>query len=95
MSSLGHLGDFIMLSIHIFIMRMIMFLPIVLVLISGCVQEQPTGKFLVNQIDGETCVSSWSCSDWSDCVRVNSYSGLQSRTCTDSKGMPASERKAR
>jgi len=30
-----------------------------------------------------TCNPNWNCTEWSSCVRNDSYSGVQSRTCTD------------
>jgi hypothetical protein len=76
--------DFITLSVHNFIMRKLALVPIIIILVCGCVQDSPTGKFLQNQnYSSNDCVSSWNCTDWSECVRNDSYSGVQNRTCND------------
>jgi hypothetical protein len=64
-------------------MRNVLLLLVAVLLVSGCVQDQPTGQFLANQLNSQECISSWNCSDWSSCLRVDSSSGLQNRICTD------------
>jgi hypothetical protein len=64
-------------------MRRLLLLPIIVILVCGCVQS-PTGKFLQNQnYSSNDCVSSWNCTEWSECARNDSYSGVQIRTCVD------------
>jgi hypothetical protein len=63
-------------------MRKILLLTFVVLLVAGCVQEQPTGKFLAAQNSSLLCSSSWNCTEWSACVRNDSYTGVQSRSCT-------------
>ena len=53
------------------------------VFISGCVQEQPTGMFLSGQSFDSACVSEWNCTEWTECERVDTFSGVQNRTCVD------------
>jgi len=65
-------------------MRKILLLSVLLVaLVAGCTQE-PTGKFLANQITSKECVTNWTCSDWSSCMRTGPDSAIQNRTCIDS-----------
>jgi len=64
-------------------MKKILLLSIILVaIIAGCTQE-PTGKFLANQLNAGECLQDWKCTDWSDCIRSGADSGMQNRTCID------------
>jgi len=64
-------------------MRKILLLSMLLVVfVAGCTQA-PTGKFLVNQIASKECLTNWTCSDWSNCMRTGSDSAIQNRTCAD------------
>jgi hypothetical protein len=63
-------------------MRKILILPLIVLIVAGCVQ-QPTGKFLQSQNYSADCSSDWNCTEWSSCVRNDSYSGIQIRTCVD------------
>jgi uncharacterized lipoprotein YehR (DUF1307 family) len=65
-------------------MRKILLLSVLLVvIIAGCAQQEPTGSFLVNQKGIEECIQSWNCTDWSDCMRNGTDNGIQNRTCID------------
>jgi len=65
-------------------MRKILFLSILsIVVIAGCTQQGPTGKFLANQNLSIGCTADWNCTVWSDCFRTGSDIGLQNRTCLD------------
>jgi len=65
-------------------MRKILLLSMLLVVIvAGCTQQEPTGKFLINQKGIEECMQNWNCTDWSDCMRDGTDNGMQSRICID------------
>lgn len=69
---------------HNLSMRKILLLSVLLVaLVAGCTQE-PTGQFLANQVNLRECVTNWTCSNWSSCMRTGSDSAIQNRTCIDS-----------
>ena len=65
-------------------MKRALLLPFLILLVSGCVQDQPTGKFLVNHIASGECISSWNCTE-----RTSSFSGVQNRICTDDNSCQA------
>lgn len=74
-------------------MKKALILPVLVMLAAGCVQDAPTGKFLANELSSDVCVSSWNCSDWSECIRTSTYLGVQNRTCSDVKGCQVQKEK--